>query len=378
MTEQNSPSAINEKSTSMDKTPESNSTHTSRNVATALSVMAILISVGGSAGNYYLYRKDKSIQQQQSSQTWNKVQQLTQQVADDKQKIQTQLNNTTVDLQQATQQLQQTSQELSQLRDKFNSMTSNDSSAWMIAQADYLINLAARKLWSDQDVNTAAALLKNADNTLARMEDPAVFNLRRALTNDLSTLSALQHIDYDGIILQLNTLSNQIDSLRLADDSESGYPMDDDNTKLSASLTQWRQNLLKSWHDFMDNFISIRRRDTTAQPLLAPDQNIYLRENIRSKLLIASQSVPRHQQQVYRQSLEAVSTWIRSWYNTNDPATKAFLDALDKLSQQSINIDLPETLTSQPLINQLMQTRVRGFMNTSLETLSKATEARHG
>lgn len=58
----------------------------------------------------------------------------------------------------------------------------------------------------------------------------------------------------------------------------------------------------------MDNFITIRRRDDTAVPLLAPNQDIYLRENIRSRLLVAAQAVPRHQEETYRQALENVST----------------------------------------------------------------------
>lgn len=42
----------------------------------------------------------------------------------------------------------------------------------------------------------------------------------------------------------------------------------------------------------MDSFITIRRRDDTAVPLLAPNQDVYLRENIRSRLLVAAQAVP--------------------------------------------------------------------------------------
>lgn len=45
----------------------------------------------------------------------------------------------------------------------------------------------------------------------------------------------------------------------------------------------------------MDSFITIRRRDETAVPLLAPNRDVYLRENIRSRLLVAAQAVPRHQ-----------------------------------------------------------------------------------
>lgn len=57
----------------------------------------------------------------------------------------------------------------------------------------------------------------------------------------------------------------------------------------------------------MDNFITIRRRDDTAVPLLAPNQDIYLRENIRSRLLVAAQAVPRHQKRLIA-ALENVST----------------------------------------------------------------------
>ena len=194
------------------------------------------------------------------------------------------------------------------------------------------------------------------------MNDPSVLAARRALTDDISALSAITQVDYDGIILKLNQLSNQVDNLRLADNNTDDTPMDSDGNELSSTVTEWRQNLAKSWHNFMDSFITIRRRDETAVPLLAPNQDVYLRENIRSRLLVAAQAVPRHQDETYKQSLENVSTWVRAYYDTNDSVTKSFLDELDSLSQQSINMDVPQTLESQPLLEKLMQTRVRNLL----------------
>ena len=63
--------------------------------------------------------------------------------------------------------------------------------ARLLAQADYLVKLAGRKLWSDQDVTTAAALLKSADASPADMNDPSPVPVRRALTQDISNLSAI-------------------------------------------------------------------------------------------------------------------------------------------------------------------------------------------
>ena len=241
-------------------------------------------------------------------------------------------------------------------------ISGTDSKTWLLAQSDFLVKLAGRKLWSDQDVTTAAALLKSADASLADMNDPSLIAARRAITEDIASLSAVSQVDYDGIILKVNQLANQVDNLRLADNNTDDSPMDNDDSELSASLSEWRVNLQKSWQNFMDSFITIRRRDETAVPLLAPNQDIYLRENIRAQLLSASQAVPRHQDETFKQALDNVSTWVRAYYDTDDAATKTFLDEIDKLSQQSISMNIPETLQSQPILEKLMQTRVRNLM----------------
>ncbi|MDU8422016.1 uroporphyrinogen-III C-methyltransferase, partial [Pseudomonas syringae] len=67
----------------------------------------------------------------------------------------------------------------------------------------------------------------------------------------MGSLSAVAQVDFDGIILKLNQLSNQVDNLRLADNDTDDSPMDNDSSSLSSSLTEWRQNLTKSWHNFM-------------------------------------------------------------------------------------------------------------------------------
>ncbi len=103
----------------------------------------------------------------------------------------------------------------------------------------------------------------------------------------------------------------------------------------------------------------------SAEPLLAPNQDIYLRENIRSRLLVAAQAVPRHQEETYKQALDNVSTWVRAYYDTDDAATNAFLEDIDKLSQQTITMNVPDQLESQPMLEKLMQTRVRNLLAQS-------------
>lgn len=84
--------------------------------------------------------------------------------------------------------------------------------------------------------------------------------------------------------------------------------------------------------------------------------------------MIAAQAIPRHQGEVFKQSLETVSTWVRAYFDINDPNTKAFLEEIDSLSQQPISITAPDQLSSQPLLEKLMQTRVRSLLSQSSET----------
>ncbi|KAA1187997.1 uroporphyrinogen-III C-methyltransferase [Photorhabdus heterorhabditis] len=333
-----------------------------RNIIT----IAIILAIGG--GLYYYGQQQSHLLSAENHELRQQLESLKHQQSQDQQRIEALFKEQAkASSKVATQaaQNEQLDRHLQELQAKISALSSSDVKSWLLAQADFLVKMAGRKLWNDQDVVTAAALLKNADASLAEMNDPSLIEIRRAITQDISKLSAISQVDFDGIILRVNQLSNQVDNLRLADNTPDGLPMDEDNHELTGTLSEWRQNLSKSWNSFMDNFITIRRRDTAAEPLLAPNQDIYLRENIRARLLIAAQAIPRHQGEVFKQSLETVSTWVRAYFNINDPNTKAFLEEIDSLSQQPISITVPDHLSSQPLLEKLMQTRVRSLLSQS-------------
>ncbi|MFU0447905.1 uroporphyrinogen-III C-methyltransferase [Pseudocitrobacter faecalis] len=327
-----------------------------------LSGVAIAIALAAGVG-LYGWGKQQAVNQTTANDTLAN-QLVTLQKAQDDQKTQFDalLKHQAAQLAEAQNQRDALAKQLDEVQQKVAAISGTDAKTWLLAQSDFLVKLAGRKLWSDQDVTTAAALLKSADASLADMNDPSLISARRAITEDIASLGAVSQVDYDGIILKVNQLANQVDNLRLADNNTDDSPMDADSDELSTSIGEWRVNLQKSWQNFMDSFITIRRRDETAVPLLAPNQDIYLRENIRSRLLVAAQAVPRHQEETYKQALDNVSTWVRAYYDTDDATTKSFLDDVDKLSQQSITMNVPETLQSQPILEKLMQTRVRNLM----------------
>jgi uroporphyrin-3 C-methyltransferase len=366
MTEQNTSSAmVEETKPAVESTPlpeQPPQKNRSGVAGIALGAIAIAIALALGAGLYGYGKHQASRQTATNDALSTQLAALQKQQDQQTAALENTIKQQAAALEEANHQQANLARQLDEVQQKVATISGSDAKTWLLAQADFLVKLAGRKLWSDGDVTTAAALLKSADASLADMNDPSLIAARRALTEDISSLSAVSQVDYDGIILKLNQLSNQVDNLRLADNDSDDTPMDSDGSELSSTVHEWRQNLVKSWHNFMDSFITIRRRDESAVPLLAPNQDIYLRENIRSRLLVAAQAVPRHQDETYKQSLENVSTWVRAYYDTDDATTKAFLDESEALGQQSINMDVPQTLQSQPLLEKLMQTRVRNLL----------------
>jgi uncharacterized protein HemX len=216
MTEQNTPAAPVEEPTTVVESSQqpAAASRKGKNTGPVLGAIAIVLVIALGAGGYYHTHK-------QAQQLIAANQALQQQLEGVKQSQQQERNALEGLLQQQGKTLDAADREqanlarqLSELQEKVATISGSDAKTWLLAQADFLVKMAGRKLWSDQDVTSAAALLKSADASLADMNDPSLLDVRRAITEDISTLSTLTQVDYDGIILKVNQLSNQVDNLR--------------------------------------------------------------------------------------------------------------------------------------------------------------------
>lgn len=289
-------------------------------------------------------------------------------------------------------------QNLNSLNERLAAVSTLDNNVWLISQANYLVHLAGRKIWSDQDYTSARLLLKSADESLAKTNDPSLLPARQAITKDINSLSQVTFVDADGIILKLLGLTESITELPLVGnykDIDLGMNQYDDtlanNANTSAdnvthSTDDWSDNLLANASTFMDKFIKIEKLDVKdnhfsecldkagsdekqivkCQILKTPlsaEQSLYLRENIRFRLLIAAQAVPRHQELIYQQALNDTAIWVNAYFDGNAPSVKAFIDELENLQNQPIsNQNIPDKLDSITELEKLMQTRVKSIL----------------
>ena len=126
----------------------------------------------------------------------------------------------------------------------------------------------------------------------------------------------------------------------------------------------------------MNHFIRITpRTDNASQALLAPNQDIYLRENIRLRLQIAIMAVPRQQNELYKQSLETVAAWVRSYFDTNTEVAVNFLKTVDELAEQSIYIDVPTQLSGLTVLDKILNKPVSEVQKVEISADKGLTEA---
>ena len=332
---------------------------------TGLSLLAILIALGvGGAGYYFGQQQVDEFQQKLTAleaQINNKtvVSAPAQDVKFDTTQL-TQLesaNKATQDkIAQVEELINAKSHELVGLQSQINKVSvqanAQQPTDWLFSEADFLLNNALRKLVLDNDVDTAVSLLKLADETLAKVNNSQSAAIRSAINQDLKQLLSVAGVDQNAVMQKLSQLANTVDELPVLDVN---FGDDQNATKLSDSLSDWAENAEKSATSFLNHFIRISpKHGADRKELLAPNQDIYLRENIRLRLQLAIMAVPRQQNELYKQSLEAVASWIRSYFDTNAEVTQSFLKSVDELSELSIYVDVPSQLQSLSMLDKYL------------------------
>ena len=332
---------------------------------TGLSLLAILIALGvGGAGYYFGQQQVDEFQQKLTAleaQINNKtvVSAPAQDVKFDTTQL-AQLESANKAMQDKIAQVEELinakSHELVGLQSQINKVSAQANAQqptdWLFSEADFLLNNALRKLVLDNDVDTAVSLLKLADETLAKVNNSQSAAIRSAINQDLKQLLSVAGVDQNAVMQKLSQLANTVDELPVLDVN---FGDDQNATKLSDSLSDWAENAEKSATSFLNHFIRISpKHGADRKELLAPNQDIYLRENIRLRLQLAIMAVPRQQNELYKQSLEAVASWIRSYFDTNAEVTQSFLKSVDELSELSIYVDVPSQLQSLSMLDKYL------------------------
>jgi len=314
------------------------------------------------AGCYWLYLQLNNQQTQQQdlvthlssieARNQQLKQELQQSLSTPNQRI-TQLEQQQNDDAKAYQQLMSLQKAHKQLQERVAIVAQRSPNHWMASEAEYLVRMASRKIWLEKDPQTAASLLQAADNRIEAMKDPALHQLRKALAHDIAATQAMKTTDIAGSVYAIDAVIEQIANL----------PLNRVNTEISAdpltepltdSIDDWQTNLSKSFKQFVEGFITIRQRTTDLEPLLPIEQQWYLVENVRHKLLQAQFSLHNYDSQGYKNAIDYAQLWVKQYFDMSDRNTLNVLAQLDKLSGLTIESINAKQFQSTPLLQELI------------------------
>ena len=242
-----------------------------------------------------------------------------------------------------------------------------------LAEVEQMLLIAAQQLQLSANVKAALIAMQSADGRLQRMNRPAFNGLRKAISQDMDKLRALPSVDITGINFQLNNLITAVDQMPLAYQQRaadekllSGHPNEVDAqavpTKSGEHLaghpdeTVWQKLLREIWQE-VKQLVRIENTGKAEIPLLPPNQEFFLRENLKLRLLSARLALLSRDEDSFRQELKTAQLWTARYFDGKSNEGMRMSDGLKKLAASDISIELPDISSSLQAVRNYRLTR---------------------
>ncbi len=220
---------------------------------------------------------------------------------------------------------------------------------WLLAESEQLMLIANNQLQLAHDVTLALAALRAADQELQQLADPHYLPVRRALSREIGTLETLDQVDVSGMALRLGDIARRLNNLPLATDTQ---PSTAPSTP-PAPQTQSQAQMM--WQDLV-GLVRIRRIDENRRPLLPPDKEYFLRQNLRLMLYSAQTALLQGDAPVFDQDVNAAHEWVKDYYDQSAPAVQAVQADLGQMLKSPFHSRLPDISGSLEMLR-----RIRGM-----------------
>jgi uroporphyrin-3 C-methyltransferase len=200
--------------------------------------------------------------------------------------------------------------------------------------------------------------LRSADERLARISQPRLEPLRRAIARDLDRVRAVAVPDIGSLLIKLDEVVRLTDELPLVSQSATtaravviAQRAQTQQAVASApvreTLPLWRQWWLDAerplrvvW-DEVSSLLRVTRIDRPEAMLLAPEQGVFLRENLKLRLLNARLSLLSRQPESATVDLQSAQRSLQTYFDGTARRTQIAADLLRAVTAQSRLVGIP-------------------------------------
>ena len=223
---------------------------------------------------------------------------------------------------------------------------------WMVAEAEYLVDIARRRLQLMGDRVTALAALHEADRRLADTGDEEWAVLRQDIAREIASLEKLADGDRRALLNRLDALKPGIAALKprvVARDAVAAMPPPTAEPSPSGGEHKL-ENLGRDLLQGLKESLRLRHHDQPVRKLVLSGQEGLLRQNLELILETARLAVVQEDQELYRDSLARLARSVQQYFRADDPAAAGLLADIQALRQAELRPPLPDL---KPLLDSL-------------------------
>lgn len=217
----------------------------------------------------------------------------------------------------------------------------------VLADIDAALRVAMQQTAITGSAEPLVATLRQVDERLARFNQPRLERVRRAVAVDLERVSRAGLTDFTGLAIRIDDLIRQVDELPMLamphqrDAATAAQSSPTPNTPDDAGLAaRWRQLGQVLWSEAR-SLVRVTRVDHAEAVLLAPEQALYLRENLKLRLLNARLALLSRQFEVAAGDLREAQALLERWFDRGARRVVVAGAALREVAVQSRQVVVP-------------------------------------
>jgi uroporphyrin-III C-methyltransferase len=218
----------------------------------------------------------------------------------------------------------------------------------VVADVEAAIRVALQQSALTGSAEPLVLTLKQADERLARYNQPRLERVRRAITRDLERTRAQGAVDVATLAARLDETVRLIDELPLL---AVGRPVAAAATTsavaattatTAASSEDWRARASALWQaglahvgNELRSLVRVTKIDNPESVLATPEQQVFLRENLKLRLLNARLALFSRQFEIAQSDLRDAQAVLDRYFDRSSKRVVAASDALRQVSAQS-------------------------------------------
>jgi uroporphyrin-3 C-methyltransferase len=226
----------------------------------------------------------------------------------------------------------------------------------VLADIDAALRVAVQQSAITGSAEPLASALRQAEERLARMSQPRVERVRRALARDLDRVRAVAVTDIASLTIKLDDAVRSVDELPLLSQPERRPAAPRQGASAPAavaeaplfSVDRWwpwlqtRSELIGSrvWGE-VKGLVRVTHIDNPEAILVAPEQAWFLRENLKLRLLNARLALLSRQFDTVQSDLRAAQAGLDRYFDRTARRVAIMAELLRQVGAQARQLNLP-------------------------------------